>query len=146
MSVSSDVCPEFREYPRASTTAVNAAVMPIVSRYMDALESRLHALGVTAPFYVMKSNGGMMTAASAKARPRRTWSSRAPPPASSPPAPSAAPFGDRNVISFDMGGTTAKVGLIQDGELRLSTEIEVGAQAVTPLGEGRAAAIPCARP
>ena len=69
LSVSSDVCPEYREYLRASTTAVNAAVMPIVSRYVDALESRLHALGATAPFYVMQSNGGVMTSASAKARP-----------------------------------------------------------------------------
>jgi N-methylhydantoinase A len=49
----------------------------------------------------------------------------------------AAPHGYRNVLSFDMGGTTAKVGLIQDGQLRLSTEMEVGAEAITPLGEGR---------
>src|SRR4029079_1439486 len=69
LSVSSDVCPEYREYLRASTPAVNAAVMPIVSRYVDALESRLHALGASAPFYVMQSNGGVMTSASAKARP-----------------------------------------------------------------------------
>ena len=50
LSVSSEVCPEFREYLRGSTAAVNAAVMPIVSRYLDALESRLAALGATAPF------------------------------------------------------------------------------------------------
>ena len=69
LSVSSEVCPEFREYLRGSTAAVNAAVMPIVSRYVDALESRLAALGATAPFYVMQSNGGVMTSASAKERP-----------------------------------------------------------------------------
>src|SRR5262249_48804974 len=69
LSVSSEVCPEFREYLRGSTAAVNAAVMPIVSRYMDAIESRLAALGATAPFYVMQSNGGVMTSASAKERP-----------------------------------------------------------------------------
>src|SRR3984893_5430411 len=69
LSVSSEVCPEFREYLRGSTAAVNAAVMPIVSRYIDALESRLAALGATAPFYVMQSNGGVMTSASAKERP-----------------------------------------------------------------------------
>src|SRR5205823_2178591 len=69
LSVSADVCPEYREYLRASTTAVNAAVMPIVSRYVDALESRLHALGAVGPFYVMQSNGGVMTSSSAKARP-----------------------------------------------------------------------------
>src|SRR5260370_3043910 len=69
LSVSSEVCPEFREYLRGSTAAVNAAVMPIVSRYVDALESRLAALGATAPFYVMQSNGGGRTSASAQARP-----------------------------------------------------------------------------
>ena len=136
LSVSSEVCPEYREFLRASTTAVNAAVMPIVSRYVDALEARLHALGATAPFYVMQSNGGVMTSASAKARPVYMVESG---PAAGVIAAGAiaAPYGHRNVLSFDMGGTTAKVGLIQDGQLRLSTEIEVGAQAVTPLGEGR---------
>jgi N-methylhydantoinase A len=136
LSVSSEVCPEYREYLRASTTAVNAAVMPIVSRYVDALESRLHALEVRAPFYVMQSNGGVMTSASAKARPVYMVESG---PAAGVIAAGAiaAPYGYRDVMSFDMGGTTAKVGLVQDGQLRLSTEIVVGAQAVTPLGEGR---------
>jgi len=145
LSVSSQVCPEYREYLRASTTAVNAAVMPIVSRYVDALESRLKALGATAPFYVMQSNGGVMTSASAKARPVYMVESG---PAAGVIAAGAiaAPYGHRDVMSFDMGGTTAKVGLIQDGQLRLSTEIEVGAQAVTPLGEGRGGGYPVRTP
>src|SRR5258705_6503104 len=58
----------------------------------------------------------------------------------------AAPYRYANVLSFDMGGTTAKVGLIQDGRLRLSTEMEVGAQAVTPLGEGRGGGYPVRTP
>ena len=145
LSVSSEVCPEFREYLRASTTAVNAAVMPIVSRYVDALETRLRALGATAPFYVMQSNGGVMTSASAKARPVYMVES-GPAAGVIAPAPSPAPTAHRNVMSFDMGGTTAKVGLIQDGQLRLSTEIEVGAQAVTPLGEGRGGGYPVRTP
>src|SRR5262249_43680155 len=145
LSVSSEVCPEFREYLRASTTAVNAAVMPIVSRYVDALESRLRTLGAVAPFYVMQSNGGVMTSASAKARPVYMVESG---PAAGVIAAGAiaAPYGYRNVMSFDMGGTTAKVGLIQDGQLRLSTEIEVGAQSVTPLGEGRGGGYPIRTP
>ena len=145
LSVSSEVCPEFREYLRASTTAVNAAVMPIVSRYVDALESRLHALAAVGPFYVMQSNGGVMTSASAKARPVYMVESG---PAAGVIAAGAiaAPYGYRNVLSFDMGGTTAKVGLIQDGQLRLSTEIEVGAQTVTPLGEGRGGGYPVRTP
>jgi N-methylhydantoinase A len=145
LSVSSDVCPEYREYLRASTTAVNAAVMPIVTRYVDALEARLHALGARGPFYVMQSNGGVMTSASAKARPVYMVESG---PAAGVIAASAiaAPYAYRNVMSFDMGGTTAKVGLIQGGELRLSSEIEVGAQAVTPLGEGRGGGYPIRAP
>ncbi len=145
LSVSSEVCPEFREYLRGSTAAVNAAVMPIVSRYVDALESRLAALGATCPFYVMQSNGGVMTSASAKERPVYMVESG---PAAGVIAAGAvaAPYGYPNVLSFDMGGTTAKVGLIQDGRLRLSTEMEVGAQAVTPLGEGRGGGYPVRTP
>jgi N-methylhydantoinase A len=145
LSVSSEVCPEYREYLRGSTAAVNAAVMPIVSRYVDALESRLAALGATAPFYVMQSNGGVMTSASAKERPVYMVESG---PAAGVIAAGAvaAPYNYPNVLSFDMGGTTAKVGLIQDGRLRLSTEMEVGAQAVTPLGEGRGGGYPVRTP
>ena len=145
LSVSSEVCPEFREYLRGSTAAVNAAVMPIVSRYLDAIESRLAALGATAPFYVMQSNGGVMTSASAKERPVYMIESG---PAAGVIAAGAvaAPYHYANVLSFDMGGTTAKVGLIQDGRLRLSTEMEVGAQAVTPLGEGRGGGYPVRTP
>src|SRR5205814_8771787 len=58
----------------------------------------------------------------------------------------ATVHGYRDVLSFDMGGTTAKVGLIQDGRLRLSTEIEVGGQAITPLGEGRGGGYPIRTP
>ena len=145
LSVSSEVCPEFREYLRGSTAAVNAAVMPIVSRYMDAIESRLAALGATAPFYVMQSNGGVMTSASAKERPVYMVESG---PAAGVIAAGAvaASYGYPNVLSFDMGGTTAKVGLIQDGRFRVSTEMEVGAQAVTPLGEGRGGGYPVRTP
>ncbi len=145
LSVSSEVCPEFREYLRGSTAAVNAAVMPIVSRYMDAIESRLAALGATAPFYVMQSNGGVMTSASAKERPVYMVESG---PAAGVIAAGAvaASYGYRNVLSFDMGGTTAKVGLIQDGRFRVSTEMEVGAQAITPLGEGRGGGYPVRTP
>src|SRR5262249_62025402 len=136
LSVSSEVCPEFREYLRGRSAAVNAAVMPIVSRYMDSIETRLAALGATAPFYVMQSNGGVMTSASAKERPVYMVESG---PAAGVIAAGAvaSSYGYKNVLSFDMGGTTAKVGLIQDGQFRVSTEMEVGAQAVTPLGEGR---------
>jgi N-methylhydantoinase A len=145
LSVSSDVCPEFREYLRASTTAVNAAVMPLVARYLDALESELGRLGVSAPFYVMQSSGGVMSSGSAKQKPVYMVESG---PAAGVIAAGAyaTPHGYRDVLSFDMGGTTAKVGLIQDGQLRLSTELEVGGQSVTPLGEGRGGGYPIRTP
>jgi N-methylhydantoinase A len=145
LSVSSEVCPEFREYLRGSTAAVNAAVMPIVSRYVDAIESRLAALGATAPFYVMQSNGGVMTSASAKERPVYMVES-GPAAGVIAAAAVATPYRYANVLSFDMGGTTAKVGLIQDGRLRLSTEMEVGVHAATPLGEGRGGGYPVRTP
>jgi N-methylhydantoinase A len=145
LSISSEVCPEFREYLRASTTAVNAAVMPIVSRYLDALESRLQAQGIAAPFYVMQSSGGVMSVQSAKQRPVYMVESG---PAAGVIAAGAfaLPHGYTNVISFDMGGTTAKVGLIRDGQPQLSTEFEVGGQAITPLGEGRGSGYPVRTP
>jgi N-methylhydantoinase A len=145
LSVSTDVCPEFREYLRASTTAVNAAIMPLVSRYLAALETRLRARGVTAPFYVMQSSGGVMSVPAAKQRPVYMVESG---PAAGVIAAGAfaEPHGYRQVLSFDMGGTTAKVGLIQDGQPRLSTEFEVGGHAITPLGEGRGSGYPVRTP
>jgi len=145
VSVSSEVCPEFREYLRASTTAVNAAIMPLVSRYLDALEVQLQARRITAPFYVMQSSGGVMSVQSAKQKPVYMIESG---PAAGVIAAGAfaAPHGYANVISFDMGGTTAKVGLIQDGQAKLATEFEVGGQAITPLGEGRGSGYPVRTP
>jgi N-methylhydantoinase A len=145
LSVSAEVCPEFREYLRASTTAVNAAVMPLVSRYLEALEIRMQQRGVTAPFYVMQSSGGVMSVPAAKQRPVYMVESG---PAAGVIAAGAlaALHGYQQVISFDMGGTTAKVGLIQDGQPRLSTEFEVGGQAITPLGEGRGSGYPVRTP
>jgi N-methylhydantoinase A len=145
LSISSEVCPEFREYLRASTTAVNAAVMPVVSRYLDTLESRLQARGISAPFYVMQSGGGVMSVQSARQRPVYMVESG---PAAGVIAAGAfaLPHGYSNVISFDMGGTTAKVGLIREGRPQLSTEFEVGGQAITPMGEGRGSGYPVRTP
>jgi N-methylhydantoinase A len=145
VSASCEVCPEFREYLRASTTAVNAAVLPIVARYLEALETRLLSRNVTAPFYVMQSSGGVMSVAAAKQKP--VFMVESGPAAGVIAAGAFAELhGYRQVISFDMGGTTAKVGLIRDGQPRLSTEFEVGGQAVTPLGEGRGGGYPVRTP
>jgi N-methylhydantoinase A len=100
--MSSEVCPEFREYVRASTTAVNAAIMPLVSCYLDALESLPRGRGIVAPFYLMRSSGGVMSVQSARQRPIYMVESG--------PAAGvfALPHGYANVISFDMGGTTRR--------------------------------------
>jgi N-methylhydantoinase A len=145
LSVSAEVCPEFREYLRASTAAVNAAIMPLVSRYLMALEARLQTLGIGAPFYVMQSQGGVMSRQAAQQKPVFMIESG---PAAGVIAAGAVAerHGYGQVISFDMGGTTAKVGLIQDGQPRLSTEFEVGGQAITPLGEGRGSGYPVRTP
>ncbi len=145
LSVSSEECPEFREFPRASTAAVNAAVMPVVSRYVDRIQSGLRERGIAAPFYVMQSNGGVMSGEAAKARPVYMVESG---PAAGVIAAGALAqaMGYANVISFDMGGTTAKVGMVQDGQPKVSTEYEVGSQAHSPLGEGKGSGYPVRTP
>ncbi len=141
LSVSSEVCPEFREFPRASTAAVNAAVMPVVSRYVDDIEMRLRNEEITAPFYIMQSNGGVMSGQTARIKPVYMVESG---PAAGVIAAGALAqlMGHDNVISFDMGGTTAKVGLIQNGKPKLSTQYEVGSHAHSPVGEGKGSGYP----
>ena len=113
ISLSSDVAPEIREYFRASTTVINAALRPIVSRYLENIEEQLRAQGVSSELLVMQSSGGLMTFADARRRPVFMVESG---PAAG--VITAAHLGEAlgypNVISFDMGGTTAKVGLVQE--------------------------------
>ena len=145
VSASADVCPEFREYLRASTTAVNGAIMPLVSRYLSALEAELESRRIEAPFYVMQSSGGVMSVPAAKRRP--VYMVESGPAAGVIAAGAFAASHDcRQVISFDMGGTTAKVGLIQDGQPRISTEFEVGGRSITPMGEGCGSGYPVRTP
>ena len=145
LSVSSEVAPEFREFPRASTAAVNAAVMPVVARYVDDLEARLAEREIKAPFYIMQSNGGVMGARAAKEKPVFMVES-GPAAGVIAAAALARAQGHPNVISFDMGGTTAKVGLVRDGRPSLSNEYEVGAQAHSPIGEGKGSGYPVRTP
>lgn len=125
VSRSSRVAPEIREYERASTTAANAYVGPLAARYVARLEERLGALGVGGPLYLMVSAGGITSAAAARERPIALTESG--------PAAGAlvggyygALAGERNVLAFDMGGTTAKLCLIDDGRPLLSYGFEVG--------------------
>jgi len=84
VSLSSDILPEFREYDRAITTVMNDYVRPIVKRYLSRIEDRLRANGVTARLHIVRSDGGLMSAAAASERPCMPCS-RARPAASPPP-------------------------------------------------------------
>jgi N-methylhydantoinase A len=136
VSVSSDVAPEIREYWRASTTVMNAYIAPTVSRYVDGITERLAAADVESPLYLMQSNGGITSVETAKRRPVYLIESG---PAAGVAV--AAHFceltGDADAIAFDMGGTTAKMGLITGGKSAVSSEFEVGAGwSGTPLTRG----------
>ncbi len=123
--LSSDVLPELGEYERTSTTVVNTYVLPVVARYLATLQADLAAAGITAPLRLMQSNGGLTTADDAALRPMNIVES----------GPAAGVVGARavaermglpDVISFDMGGTTAKASLIEDGRFSRSPEYQVG--------------------
>ncbi len=141
VSVSSEVAPEIREYWRASTTVTNAYVAPIVQRYLAAVERKLQDADVRAPLHVVQSSGGVMTVATAKATPVSMLESG---PASGVAAAAfhARLLGHADAISFDMGGTTAKAGLIRGGEPSVLPEFEAGAEAGTGAGVARGSGYP----
>ena len=126
VTLSCEIYPQYREYERASTTVVNAYLGPRVSTYLDRMSHALTVAGVTAPLHLMQSNGGIISCATATKIPCRIVESG---PAAGVIA--AAHFGQlagrNNLISFDMGGTTAKAGLIEQGEVRQASGQEVGA-------------------
>ena len=142
LSCSSDVCPEIREYYRASTTAINAVLVPVVGRYIQRLKTGVSKEGFTADIRLMTSSGGVISSKVAEAQPVHLIESG---PAAGVTA--AAFFGELagtgNVISFDMGGTTAKLGLIEGGAPRRAPHFEVGAEASVA---GRAAGYPVRTP
>jgi N-methylhydantoinase A len=114
VSLSSDIAPEIREYPRASTTVANAYVRPLAERYLDQLRARLQGLGSTCGCFLMLSSGGLTHVAEAKRAPVQLLESG---PAAG--ALAGAWFGRaaglERVLAFDMGGTTAKLALVDDG-------------------------------
>jgi N-methylhydantoinase A len=123
--ISSEVLPEIKEFERTSTTVINAYVMPIVARYLATLRAGLAEIGARAPLLIMQSNGGLMSAEAAARMPMHIIES----------GPAAGVVGSRalarrlglsKVLTFDMGGTTAKASIIEGGEVSRSGEIEVG--------------------
>ena len=128
VSLSSEVAPEFREYFRASTTLINAGVRPIVERYLSSIELRLRDSGLRGQLLVMQSSGGVLTFEAARTKPVFMVES----------GPAAgvivsAHLGDilgfDNILSLDMGGTTAKTGLVERGTPSITKEYEVGTAA-----------------
>ncbi len=125
VSISSDVLPLVREYERSMATVLNVYVMPAVSRYVARLEERLAAEKVVAPLLIMKSNGGVVSAPEVRTAPAYT--------ALSGPAAGVvgAGFvgesaGFQNVIGIDIGGTSADISMIKDGQFRLSESGQIG--------------------
>lgn len=124
VSLSSDVSPKFREYERTSTVVVNAYIKPIVASYIRMLESALIQRGIPAELFIMQSNGGLVPPDIASDNPVRIVES----------GPAAGVLmcvevghqeGFDHVLTFDMGGTTAKLGAIDEGEPAVVPTFEV---------------------
>ena len=125
LTVSSELLPEMKEYERTSTTVINSYVRPIVDSYLTLLADGLKDMGVTVPLGVMQSNGGLATTQIAKEKPVYCIES-------GPAAGVVGAFhlgkrlGIDNMLTLDMGGTTAKACMIEDGEMLQAPEYEVG--------------------
>ena len=124
ITLASDVCPEIREFERFSTACANAYVKPLMSRYLADLRDRLNALGVKSPFLMMTSGGGLTSVEAAREFPIRLVES-GPAGGAILAAQIARELGLDRVVSLDMGGTTAKICLIDDGIPLLSRSFEV---------------------
>ena len=129
VSISCEISPEFREYERAATTVMNAYVMPRVARLASRLETLTDEVGCAARVRILQSNGGLMSAATARRHPVRTLLSG--------PAGGvvgavgvAQAAGLEDIIAMDMGGTSLDICLVRGGEIALSSEGRVGAHPV----------------
>ena len=142
VSTSSEVVPEIREYERTSTTCGNVYVMPLMARYLDDLERKLHDLGSPGHFYIMLSSGGVATPATAKRVPIRLVES-GPAAGALAAARMARELGEPKLLSFDMGGTTAKACVIDKGEPLLAREFEVARADRFKKGSGLPVRVPC---
>jgi N-methylhydantoinase A len=141
VSLSSDVLPQIKEYERTSTTLVNAYVKPLTRTYLSKLETGVRELGFMAPLQIMLSNGGIGSALTAAKYPVRLIESG--PVAGAVMAQQLARHMDlKEVIAYDMGGTTAKACLIRDASLPLTDELEVARSRRFTKSSGFPVAIP----
>lgn len=141
VSLSCEVAPEIREFERMSTTVANAYVQPLTERYLTQLEDKLHAIGFERRLYLMLSSGGIGTVDTARRFPVRMLESG---PAAGVLA--AAFYGELvcepSLVSFDMGGTTAKMCLIKDGHPSMTSTFEVARENRFKRGSGLPVRIP----
>jgi N-methylhydantoinase A len=124
-SISHEILRQYGEYERISTTVLNSYIGPKVSAYLEALERMLHAEQFGGKFWIMQSNGGVMSAPAARRLPVAMLES-GPVGGFIAAARIGAALGYRNVIGLDMGGTTAKANLARDGEPQMSSGYSIG--------------------
>ncbi|MBM3517081.1 MAG: hydantoinase/oxoprolinase family protein [Alphaproteobacteria bacterium] len=131
VTASHEISREWREYERATTAVLNAYVQPIVQRYFDNLEARLRATGIRCALFAMQSNGGTTTFDWARTHPI-TLIESGPAAGVNGAALIGAQCREPNVISLDIGGTTAKCSLIEDGEPKVTTGYSLERTRVNP--------------
>lgn len=141
ISLSSEVCPEVREYERFSTTCANAYVQPLMADYLERLRNRMEETGFRCPVLLMTSGGGLTTLETAIRFPIRLVESG---PAGGVILSTwiADRFGIDRILSFDMGGTTAKICVIDDGKPMASRSFEVDRRYRFMKGSGLPVRIP----
>lgn len=135
VSISSEVSPQIREYERSTTTVANAYITPLADGYLELMRSEIAALGIRAPLFMMLSNGGLTHVDEAKRVPIQLLESG---PAAGALAGSF--FGERSgvrdVLAFDMGGTTAKLAIIEDCTPMIGYRFEAGREKRLTEGSG----------
>ena len=124
VSLSSKISPKFREYERTSTTVANAYVRPIVGRYIKRLETALAERGFENDMFIMQSAGGLVSPAIAAEEPARIVES-GPAAGVLMSALVGTEAGESHVVTFDMGGTTAKLGAVDAGEPAVTSTFEI---------------------
>ena len=126
VTCSSDILPEIREYERTSTTVINAYLGPILRGYFASLRKHLDALGIAAPIDIMKSDGAIMSLRMAAEKPAYLVES-GPAAGVIGAAKLGARNGSRDCLTLDMGGTTAKASIVEQGQVARTGDYEVGA-------------------
>lgn len=124
VTASHEISRQWREYERSSTAVLNAYVQPSVSAYLANMESTLRADGFGGEIAIMQSSGGTATLAMARARPIALLES-GPVAGVAGAARLGEVVGERNIVSLDIGGTTAKCSLVEDGQLRITTDYRI---------------------